>query len=68
MQCMALPVLFLEYKKDDQKPMSSMPAGLADFFSLISVIAQSVVRSKPLMLAAFCRAIRSTFVGTMTPA
>ena len=44
------------------------PAGALAFFSLISVIAQSVVSSRPLTLAAFWRAIRSTFVGTITPA
>ena len=38
------------------------------FFSLISVIAQSVVRSRPEIDDAFCKATRSTLVGTMTPA
>ena len=35
--------------------------------SLISLMTASVVRSRPLMLDAFCNAVRSTLVGTMTP-
>ena len=40
------------------------PAGALSFFSLISVMAQSVVRSSPEIDAAFCSATRSTFVWT----
>jgi hypothetical protein len=43
------------------------PAG-SFFFSGISLTMASVVSSSPATLAAFWRAIRSTFVGTITPA
>ena len=46
------------------------PAGIAGAgsFSGISVMAHSVVRNMPATEAAFSRAIRDTFVGSMTPA
>ena len=42
-------------------------AFLSSSFSLISLTTASVVRSRPATLAAFWRAIRSTFSGTITP-
>src|SRR2546429_2463592 len=46
-----------------------MPAGAAGFsFSGISVISASVVRIIEAMLAAFCKAERATFAGSMIPA
>ena len=43
-------------------------AGMADSFSGRSVMSASVVSSNDAIDAAFCSAIRSTFVGSMIPA
>src|SRR3989442_1040777 len=45
------------------------PGGVFAFsFSLASVTRHSVVSSRPAMEAAFCRAVRVTFFGSITPA
>ena len=49
--------------------ISSMPppGGPSGFFSGISETIASVVSNRPATLAAFWRAVRSTFIGTITP-
>ena len=44
------------------------PPPAASFFSGISEIMASVVSIRPAIDAAFCSAVRVTFVGSMTPA
>ena len=49
-------------------PMPPAPAAGAGLSSGISEMTASVVRSSVLMEAAFCSAVRTTLVGSMTPA
>ena len=50
-------------------PMSSPPPGIAGAdFSGLSAMTASVVRNRAAIDAAFCRADRVTFAGSMMPA
>src|SRR5919107_786531 len=49
-------------------PMSSPPPTGAAFFSGLSATTASVVRNRPAMEAAFCRAERVTLTGSLMPA
>ena len=51
-------------------PMPPMPPGMGASFlgSGFSAMAHSVVSSREATEAAFCRAVRVTFLGSMTPA
>jgi len=55
------------FMRAEPPPPPPAPAPAGSFSSLISLMIASVVSSRLLMLAAFCRADRSTLVGTMTP-
>ena len=48
--------------------MPGLAAGAGSFFSGMSVIMHSVVSNRPATEAAFCRAQRVTFFGSMMPA
>src|SRR5690606_28625671 len=59
--------------QDQKPPMPPMPlmsgiAGIEDLSSGASQIAASVVISKPATEAASCNAVRTTLVGSITPA
>ena len=62
--------LALSTNSDSNSRSRRLPAsaGAAFFGSGISVIAASVVNNKPAIDAAFCNAVRTTFVGSMIPA
>src|SRR6266850_3338878 len=51
-------------------PMPPWPPGAGAFFSFsgISVTRHSVVSNRPAIEAAFCSAVRVTFLGSTTPA
>ena len=52
----------------DMPPILDMSSSLLFFGSFKSVTMASVVKIMAEMLAAFCKALRTTFVGSKTPA
>ena len=49
-------------------PIPGLPIGIAGFSSGLSTMRHSVVRNMPAIEAAFSRATRATFAGSITPA
>ena len=61
-------LLFCAMEPDLSTTSMSAKDGASFFFSGISATTASVVRRRPAMDAAFCRAVRVTFFGSTTPA